>query len=439
MVISYIKSDTKLNYKNDLKIKPTMLYNTCDNSFNIYKETHGDLILVPYYYNKENPIINKKVVDINIHSNIILRQGDQEECYNNIINSCKSDVFYSGIINLTTASGKTVLSLKIIETLKLKTLIIVNTNQLLTQWADKINQFCPDTKIGYIQGKNIDIENKDIVIGMVQTLSNEKVVMEQLKSFGLTIIDEVHSIPTKVFSNIFFKITSKYQFGLTATIDRRDKLDVVFKYFLGDTIYSNINESNLKQQTLINVYNVNFNIGEIKYIKFRGETKINMASTMNQLSTCDARNDFIADILMKLALDPERKVLCMSDRIGSLQYIHNKLQEHSGLFIGKMKQVELETTKNKQILLATYPMVIQGFDYPEINTLVFCTPRSNIEQAIGRIYRKEHTVTPMIIDIVDNNTYIYINQYKKRNSIYKTKIDSAIIKKFNLYTDEHDS
>ncbi len=437
MVISIT---SRLDIKNDLKITPALTFINNKNfaesmSFDLYKQLDNNSLLIPYYYNKSlsNVIISNKKSKLNnsFTSNIILRKGDQTDCYNCIIDKCNNVDFYSGIINLTTASGKTVLSLKLIETLKLKTLIIVNTQQLLNQWYDKIKQFCNNVNIGFIQGKTIDIDDKDIVIGMVQTLSNDKITLNTLKSFGITIMDEVHSIPTKVFSNIFFKITSQFQFGLTATIDRKDRLDIVFKYFLGDIIYSNINDSNLKQQTIIDVYNVNFDIGKIKTIKIAGETKINMSYTLNQLSLCEERNNFIISILQKLMSDPNRKILCMSDRINNLEFIHSNLKDNSGLFIGKMKSHQLESAKTQQILLATYPMVIQGFDYPDINTLVFCTPRSNIEQAIGRIYRKHHNITPLIIDIVDNNTYIYINQYKKRQQIYKTKIENPIINKLS--------
>ena len=60
----------------------------------------------------------------------------------------------------------TILSLYIISSLKTKTLIIVNKNFLLIQWIERITEFLPTARIGRIQGKIIDIEDKDIVIGM---------------------------------------------------------------------------------------------------------------------------------------------------------------------------------------------------------------------------------------------------------------------------------
>ena len=53
----------------------------------------------------------------------------------------------------------------------MKTLVIVHKDFLMTQWRDRILQFLPDARIGKIQQNTIDIENKDIVLAMVQSLS----------------------------------------------------------------------------------------------------------------------------------------------------------------------------------------------------------------------------------------------------------------------------
>ena len=49
----------------------------------------------------------------------------------------------------------------------------------MTQWRDRILEFLPDAKIGKIQQDTIDIEGKDIVLAMVQSLSI-RIKMEHL-------------------------------------------------------------------------------------------------------------------------------------------------------------------------------------------------------------------------------------------------------------------
>ena len=41
----------------------------------------------------------------------------------------------------------------------------------MTQWRDRIGEFLPEARIGKIQQNTVDIENKDIVLAMVQSLS----------------------------------------------------------------------------------------------------------------------------------------------------------------------------------------------------------------------------------------------------------------------------
>ena len=54
----------------------------------------------------------------------------------------------------------------------------------MRQWIERIEQFLPTAKVGRIQGSIIDIEGKDIVIGMLQSLS-----MKDYENLALNIAD----------------------------------------------------------------------------------------------------------------------------------------------------------------------------------------------------------------------------------------------------------
>ena len=99
----------------------------------------------------------------------------------------------SGLLELHTGAGKTVIGLNIISTLKKKTLIIVH-GVFIASMKERIEQFLPDARVGRIQGPTVDIEDKDIVIGMLQSLSMKDYDINLFQCFGLTIIDEVHHI-----------------------------------------------------------------------------------------------------------------------------------------------------------------------------------------------------------------------------------------------------
>ena len=77
-----------------------------------------------------------------------------------------------------------------------------------------------------------------------------------------------------------------------------------------------------------------------------------------------------------------------------------------------MKEKDLKISESKQILIATYSMASEGLDIKTLTTLVFATPKTDIEQAVGRILRVKHN-NPLIIDIVDKHD-LFRKQWLKR-------------------------
>jgi superfamily II DNA or RNA helicase len=100
----------------------------------------------------------------------------------------------------TTVTHNTVMALNIISEIKKKTLVIVHKEFLMNQWIERIQQFLPSARIGKIQGSIFDIQNKDVVIGMLQSLSMKEYPSGSFDSFGLTISDECFPKGTKVLT-----------------------------------------------------------------------------------------------------------------------------------------------------------------------------------------------------------------------------------------------
>jgi len=69
-----------------------------------------------------------------------------------------------------------------------------------------------------------------------------------------------------------------------------------------------------------------------------------------------------------------------------------------------MKQEQLHVSSGKQIILATFQLASEGFNVPTLNTVIFASPISDIQQSIGRILRErpeDRKYTPLCIDISD--------------------------------------
>jgi len=329
-----------------------------------------------------------------------------------------------GIISLPCGMGKTCIAIYLACLLKLKTLVVVHKNFLLNQWVESITKFS-NAKIGIIQQNTIDIENKDIVIGMLQSLSMKDYHHTIFSSFDILIVDEVHNVATKVFSKALSKINTKYTIGLSATPDRDDGLSKVFHWYLGPMLYKMEKAKN--KEVMVRI--INFKLAESEpkkeQAKFReyktrtGDT--NSSLMLTNLSEIESRNRIIIKELQNIvSSEVGRNILILSSRINQLKILKEGFDLlNTGIstdyYIGKMKEKELKIAQERQILFATYEMVNEGFDLPKLNTLIFATPRSKIEQAVGRILRKQDAdINPLVVDIIDELKQFKGQGYKRR-------------------------
>lgn len=122
-----------------------------------------------------------------------------------------------GIISLPCGWGKTVIALYLIAKLGLKALIIVHKDFLVNQWKKRIEEFLPDAKIGKIQQNKQDVVGKDIVIGMLQSISMKTYPDWIFEDIGTVIVDECfpynQTIVTEEGIEYIGKIVRKFKNG----------------------------------------------------------------------------------------------------------------------------------------------------------------------------------------------------------------------------------
>ena len=126
-----------------------------------------------------------------------------------------------------TVTHNTTMSLYIACQLQVKTLVLVHKTFLQDQWIERCAQFT-NAKIGIIRQKKVDVKGKDIVIGMLQSVSMINYDPVIFEDFGLIICDECHHFGSRVFSQALSKLSPKYTLGLSATPIRADGLTKVF-------------------------------------------------------------------------------------------------------------------------------------------------------------------------------------------------------------------
>ena len=342
-----------------------------------------------------------------------------------VVNSFLLPEPHDGIISLHTGGGKTVCALYIASRLRVPTLVVVHNTFLRDQWIDRVKAFIPNARIGRVQADVCDVENKDIVIVMLQTLSMKELNVDVFAPIGLVIVDECHHIASEVFVQALPKVTSRYMLGLSATPDRKDRLMFAIHWFLGPLLYKSDTGDSVDTAVSVEVYEYQNDDREFNEIVMSSQGMVSVPIMVNKLTACEDRTRWLCSILEDIS-EGGRQILVLSDRVQHCQDILAGLPEdlrETACILGTAVKADVraEYCKTKSILIATYSMCKEGFDVPTLNTLVMATPRPDIDQIVGRILRVEkagRVVHPLIVDIVDPQ---FKRQFGMRNSLYRKR------------------
>jgi superfamily II DNA or RNA helicase len=341
------------------------------------------------------------------------------------------------VLSDCTVTHNTVMGLYIACKLKRKTLVIVNKTFLLDQWIERAEQFT-NAKIGIIQGKTLDIDDKDLVIGMVQSISMKEYDDSIFDQFGTVIYDECHHYAAKVFSNTLKKTGAKYILALSATPYRTDGLIDVIHWYLGNFIHRE--KFKVNNQVITKIYNYASTHAKFAEKKrwYAGSAKPDPIKMLTNICDIDQRRIHIANVIINcIRKDSDRKLLILSGRKQYLRelkelvdkYIVEDLEKgtikdkiNTYFFIGDMKDKERqEAIKLGDIFFGTYEMANEGLDIDRLNTIVLATPKKDVVQAVGRVMRKvlqDGDIRPLVIDFKDDLS-LFPNWAKFRERHYK--------------------
>jgi superfamily II DNA or RNA helicase len=353
-----------------------------------------------------------------------------------VVNSFLLPTPHDGVISLHTGGGKTVCALYIASQLRLPTLVIVHNSFLRDQWEERVRMFLPSARIGRIQGDACEVEGKDVIIAMLQTLSMKDLPIATFKPIGLVVVDECHHIASEVFVQALPKVTSKYMLGLSATPQRKDGLMFVAHWFLGPLLYTSDTGDKTDTDIVVEVYEYENKDPVFNEIIYNSQGVMFTSLMINKLTECEGRTKWLAEILKDvLEESPKRQVLVLTDRVQHTKDLYAalppSLQSSSAILsqaISAAKRTEF--CAQCSVLIATYAMCKEGFDVPTLNTLLMATPRPDVDQIVGRILRVEKSarkVHPLILDVVDPQ---FRRQFQERNGLYKKR--SYAVKKMEL-------
>ncbi|XP_068102175.1 general transcription and DNA repair factor IIH helicase/translocase subunit XPB [Hyperolius riggenbachi] len=155
----------------------------------------------------------------------------------------------SGVIVLPCGAGKSLVGVTAACTVRKRCLVLGNSAVSVEQWKaqfkmwstiddSQICRFTSDAKDKPI-GCSIAISTYSMLGHTTKRSWEAERVMEWLKSqeWGLMILDEVHTIPAKMFRRVLTIVQAHCKLGLTATLVREDDKIVDLNFLIGPKLY----------------------------------------------------------------------------------------------------------------------------------------------------------------------------------------------------------
>lgn len=320
---------------------------------------------------------------VRIDDHIELRDEEQRVAYESLLNNV------SGTLNLSCGKGKTVIALKAAATLKVPTIIVVNSTALLEQWKEEIEKHLGVNSIGVLQGTTQNWKQHPIVLAMVHTLSNRTWPMEFRQRFGLVFYDEGHHMSAPIFvlsADLFYG----RRFSLTATASRTDGLEVIYQYHLGRVIHSNLTQE-LVPHTVFHALKWAMPSSHRPLVVDCNDD-INTPKVRTYLGRLEWRNNLVYEQLLQ-DLQDGRQILVLSHSVDHVEALHNYLSgSGAGMITGETPQESrMDILRNSNPVFGTFQLAREGLNKPTLDTLYVVTPFSNsndLQQSWGRIQRR---------------------------------------------------
>ena len=366
---------------------------------------------------------------------IVPRNADQGRVFKETVGFLRDHK--SGVVRAMTGFGKTVLALYAVAQIGRTSLVIVPSEDLLHNWIKeaKTHLGLTDDEIGIIRQNKCDVWGKKIVFGMLASVGLWGCQPDRYPGwvkdyFGLLVIDEVHRIAVESAQPILWMMPTALRLGLSATPSRSDGKEVFFLSHIGP-----IRVQGEVEQMVPRVlrYKAPWKCPRRTRITPSGrkvtERVPHEAKKSKHISKLIAQhtatNDWLVDLIFR-SWNKHRKLVVFSDFLDHLETLRQKLIQKDvpldqiGKYIGGLTEAQRDQAGRKPIVLATYAMMSEGTNLPWLDMAVLATPKSNVEQPVGRI-RREHPgkPRPVVLDVVHADSPVFAKMAEKRDRWYR--------------------
>jgi superfamily II DNA or RNA helicase len=363
------------------------------------------------------------------------------------------------LIQMPTGSGKTLVGEALIKVLtdigKLKTaFIIVESQDLLNQWAEELSKVFGREKIGKLYQNEQSVKEGGINVVTYQSLYkvvktylanvrhsldvNENRLFTVYKEADFVLVDEAHHLPADSISAILTVNSKAVRVGLSATPFREDNRDLllhsltsvpVVRYKMTDEIFRKLNV--LVPVKVVNVL--------VDFLDWQGDYVDDdnvSASRVVKMSSRIISEEGVQKLALYIALKIHEKYKLpviihspyarplreMSDRFGIPLLEGQKTDAEREVLLQKLRDNEVN------VVLAT-TLMDEGIDIPPLVGLVMMLPgasRVKLVQRMGRLtrpYKGKDTAFAYLFDYSQSKlgalSDIFARQKKKRDDFMR--------------------
>lgn len=332
-----------------------------------------------------------------------------------------------GIWKAPAGSGKTVGVLAMVRKLAVKSLVIVNTKDILWQWQERAFQFLgPHYPVGQIGDNTFDVSGY-LTIATAQTLVSRYDQLEAdgfFEEFGAVYLDECHWATAETYMKIMNRFSARVREGVSATPDKTGDFELA-KLVLGPIVHVTkpAEVDTLMKPKLIRVptkFGFSYKSPTSRW------TKSNYPEMLDALIDDRERNKLIASIVNQHGVGHHG--LLFTARIRHLEILRSYIEElgYSDPILTLTGQNSNDERKAAKEFVGREPSLLmstvanEALDIPRLDRGFLVYPQGNVglvTQQIGRFERVHpDKIDAVIFDFADLNVGPTERQWRKRRT-----------------------
>lgn len=351
-------------------------------------------------YDFKNDTINKEI-NIDLKPSAILRPY-QEKSLRKMFGKGRAR---SGVIVLPCGAGKSLVGVTACCTVRKKCLVLCNSSVSVEQWKTQfklwstaddstICRFTSDQKDKY-ESCGIFITTFSMITHNQKRSWDGERVMQWLtnQEWGLMLLDEVHTIPAKMFRRVLSIVQAHTKLGLTATLVREDDKIADLNFLIGPKLYE-ANWLELQKSGYI----AKVSCAEVwcpMTPEFYREYLSTKTSKRPLFFVMNPNKFRACQFLIKYHEKRNDKIIVFSDNVFALKYYATTMQKpyiYGQTSIGERIQLINNFKYNPKVATIFVSKVADtSFDLPEANVLIQISShggsRRQEAQRLGRILR----------------------------------------------------